>query len=75
MNRDEIECYCQKHLPAKNVTVFTVTKLFLGDDDKPWDDVPLGWQMGIRYLKPIPGHYDEEDICPNIASDVKWENR
>jgi hypothetical protein len=51
---EEVEVFCQDHLPDKEVRIFTLT-----DTDKhtvraryPNEDkaYPVGWKMGIRYL-------------------------
>jgi len=74
---EEVECYCEKHLPDSNVRVFTITK------DETYEDLPhikktvifeKGWKMGIRYL--TENARDNKDINhPNIGVEMIKEDR
>ena len=76
-DRDEVECYCQDHLPEQNVRIFTLT-----DTDKhtvraryPEEDLeyPVGWQMGIRYL--TDNAKENADMNhPNVGVDYETED-
>ena len=59
-NRDEIECYCEDHIPNINVRIFT-----LKEDD---DEYKKGWKMAIRSLT---NHaWKNRDMNhPNLAAD------
>jgi len=50
----EVKVFCGKHIPKKNVRIFTLTDTDIHtvrarypDEDKEY---PVGWKMGIRYL-------------------------
>lgn len=69
--RDEIEVFCQNHLPDKDVRIFTLTKKFEFPDRYPDDYEPnVGWQMGIRALTDNARKWKEYNH-PNLASDVE----
>jgi hypothetical protein len=79
--RNEIEVFCQDHLPNENVRIFTVTKTFVytntdGEEEEylllktdPYEP-PIGWQMGIRSLTKN-AVLREYLNYPNLASKFK----
>lgn len=67
--REEIEVFCQNHLPEEDVRIFTVTT-----PDQRDENIYSGWKMGIRSLTDN-ARANKNINHPNIFSDWKIEDR
>lgn len=77
MPRDDIQVYCQKHIPKKDVVVH---KLIEDEDYQGWEVFPkkkkgrwfgrrAGWSMAVRYLKKPPREYGFTAVTPNVSGE------
>jgi len=73
---EEMECYCSKHLPEKDVSIFTLLEddTTLLEDDTGSVTFKQGWKMGIRYLT-ANAIENKEINFPNIGADWAVEER
>jgi hypothetical protein len=67
-DRDEVECFCAKHLPDKKVRIFTLTEDSMIEEYSKESEFKKGWQMGIRDLTKN-ARRNKKMNHPNIAAD------
>ena len=79
MGRDEVEVFCHRHLPKRNVVVYElVSEAFqpsYGRGDDFYHDPPKGWRMGVRYKTRPPRDYGLQAAEPNVSSAYLAEYR
>jgi len=75
--REEVECYCEKHIPGKNIRIFN----FIEDDIDPeyykmgdTIEFPKGYKMGIRALTGNAIEHKDKNY-PNTMADWTIEDR
>ncbi len=74
--RDEIEVFCEDHIPEHDVRAFTVTGVFEDEENNYFenDKTYVGWKMAMRSLTEN-AIYNEEGNHPNLASKIEIEKR
>ena len=86
---EEVECYCQDHLPTENVRIFTLTEDEINTEYKytwPGKGQPAtrerigetveyskGWKMGIRSLTDNAREFKDYNH-PNVGADYTVED-
>ncbi len=74
--RDHMKIYCQKHIPQKDVVIHKIvedeyhykSELSLMGKKRNPIEYPLGWRMGVRYLKKPPSKHGFHAVTPNVCA-------
>jgi len=61
-NRDDLEVFCEKHLPTERATIFTLTS----EEDK----LPKGWRCAFRLLGGKVEPFSA-GVTPNLANECE----
>ena len=70
MPRESIRVFCKKHIPDKDILIYAI----VNPPSYELSEYPVGYEMGIRYLKEPPATYGPGAVSPNIGGDylIEW---